>query len=96
MSMSKNTAPKYSHNSGFGCTESTENRYISSLRSQRLSELQSDIAQQYVTFRLRLAWFILPIDSIYRVISLEKHIPKLTFSGQNVPTINLGRVKMRA
>ena len=65
---------------------------ISSLRSQRLSELQPDIAQQYVAFRLRLAWFILPIDSIYRVISLEKHIPKLTFSGQNVPAIDLGRV----
>ncbi len=65
---------------------------ISSLRSQRLSELQPDIAQQYVAFRLRLAWFILPIHSIYRVISLEKHIPKLTFSGQNVPAIDLGRV----
>ena len=65
---------------------------ISSLRSRRLSELQPDIAQQYVAFRLRLAWFILPIDSIYRVISLEKHIPKLTFSGQNVPAIDLGRV----
>lgn len=65
---------------------------ISSLRSQRLSELQPDIAQQYVAFRLRLAWFILPIDSIYRVISLEKHIPKITFSGQNVPAIDLGRV----
>jgi len=65
---------------------------ISSLRSQRLSEFQPDIAQQYVAFRLRLAWFILPIDSIYRVISLEKYIPKLTFSGQNVPAIDLGRV----
>ena len=65
---------------------------ISSLRSQRLSELRPDIGSQYVAFRLRLAWFILPIDSIYRVISLEKHIPKLTFAGQNVPAIDLGRL----
>jgi chemotaxis signal transduction protein len=65
---------------------------ISSLRSQRLSELRSDIEKQYVAFRLRLAWFILPIESIYRVIPLEKHIPKLTFSGQNVPIIDLGKI----
>ncbi len=65
---------------------------ISSLRSQRLSELQPDIGQQYVAFRLRLAWFILPIQSIYRLIPLEKHIPKLTFSGQHVPAIDLGRI----
>ncbi len=65
---------------------------ISSLRSQRLSELRSDIDQQYIAFRLRLAWFILPIDSIYRVIPLEKHIPKLTFAGQDVRVVDLGKL----
>ncbi|OYQ65680.1 hypothetical protein B9G53_06390 [Pseudanabaena sp. SR411] len=65
---------------------------ISSLRSQRLSELRPDIGKQYVAFRLRLAWFILPIESIYRVIPLEKHIPKITFLGQNVPIIDLGKI----
>jgi chemotaxis signal transduction protein len=65
---------------------------ITSLRSQRLSDLRPDIGQQYVAFRLRVGWFILPIDSIYRVIPIEKHIPKLTLSGQNVPAIDLGRL----
>jgi chemotaxis signal transduction protein len=65
---------------------------ISSLRSQRLSELRPDIAQQYVTFRLRLAWFILPIESIYRVIPLEKHIPRITLVGKSVPLIDLGKI----
>jgi chemotaxis signal transduction protein len=65
---------------------------ISSLRSQRLLELSSDIAQQFVAFRLRIAWFILPIETIYRVIPLEKHVPKITFSGQNVPLIDLGKI----
>jgi len=65
---------------------------ISSLRSQRLSELRPNIGQQYVTFRLRIAWFILPIESIYRVIPLEKYIPKLTFLGKNVPIIDLGKI----
>jgi chemotaxis signal transduction protein len=64
---------------------------ISSLRSQRLLELRPDIGQQYVTFRLRIAWFILPIESIYRVISLEKHVPKVTFAGDNIPIIDLGK-----
>ena len=65
---------------------------ISSLRSQRLSELRPDIGKQFVAFRLRLAWFILPIESIYRVIALEKHIPKITFLGQNVPIVDLGKI----
>jgi chemotaxis signal transduction protein len=65
---------------------------ISSLRSQRLSELRPDIVKQYVAFRLRLAWFILPIESIYRVIPLDKHIPKITFLGQNVPIVDLGKI----
>jgi chemotaxis signal transduction protein len=65
---------------------------ISSLRSQKLLELRPDIEKQYVAFRLRFAWFILPIESIYRVIPLEKHIPKLTFSGQKVPIIDLGKI----
>jgi chemotaxis signal transduction protein len=65
---------------------------ISSLRSQRLSELRPDIGQQYVAFRLRLAWFILPIESIYRVIPLEKHIPKITLVGKSVPLIDLGKI----
>ncbi|WP_271254987.1 chemotaxis protein CheW [Pseudanabaena sp. Chao 1811] len=65
---------------------------ISSLRSQRLLELRPDIGQQYVTFRLRIAWFILPIESIYRVISLEKHVPKVTFAGDNIPIIDLGKL----
>ena len=65
---------------------------ISSLRSQRLSELRPDIGKQYVAFRLRLAWFILPIESIYRVIPLDKHIPKITFLGQNVPIVDLGKI----
>ena len=65
---------------------------ISSLRSQRLSELRPDIEKQYVAFRLRFAWFILPIESIYRIIPLEKHIPRLTFTGENVPIIDLGKI----
>ena len=65
---------------------------ISSLRSQRLSELRTDIGQQYLAFRLRLGWFILPIESIYRVIPLEKYIPNLTFSGQKVPIADLGKM----
>jgi len=65
---------------------------ISSLRSQRLSELHPDIEKQYVAFRIRFAWFILPVESTYRVIPLEKHIPKLTFSGNNVPIIDLGKI----
>jgi len=65
---------------------------ISSLRSQRLLELRPDIGQQYVTFRLRIAWFILPIESIYRVITLEKHVPKVTFAGDNIPIIDLGKL----
>lgn len=65
---------------------------ISSLRSQRLSALRPDIDKQYVAFRLRLAWFILPIESIYRVIPIEKHIPKITLAGQNVMLIDLGKI----
>ncbi|PZO40006.1 MAG: hypothetical protein DCF19_12505 [Pseudanabaena frigida] len=64
---------------------------ISSLRSQRLLELRPDIGKQYVAFRLRLAWFILPVASIYRVIPIERHIPKITCSGESVPTIDLGK-----
>jgi len=65
---------------------------ISSLRSQRLSSQRPDIAQQYVTFRLRLGWFMLPTEAIYRVIPLEKHIPKLTFAGQPIPIVDLGKM----
>ncbi|PZU98385.1 MAG: hypothetical protein DCE90_04535 [Pseudanabaena sp.] len=65
---------------------------ISSLRSQRLSEFKSDTEKQYIAFRLRLAWFILPIDAIYRVIPLEKHIPQLTFAGQKVVIVDLGKL----
>lgn len=65
---------------------------ISSLRSQRLLALRPDIGQQYVTFRLRIAWFFLPIESIYRVIPLEKHVPKITFAGDNIPIIDLGKL----
>lgn len=64
---------------------------ISSLRSQRLSESRPDIGRQYVAFRLRIAWFILPIEATYRFMPLEENIPKLTFSGKNVPLIDLGR-----
>lgn len=64
----------------------------SSLRSQRLSSLEHDTAHQYVAFRLRLAWFMLPIESIYRVLPLEKHIPQLTLSGSNVPILDLGKI----
>ena len=65
---------------------------ISSLRSQRLSGLKSDSEKQYVAFRLRLGWFILPIEAIYRVIPLENHIPKLTFAGQKVMIVDLGKI----
>jgi hypothetical protein len=34
---------------------------------------------------------MLPIASIYRVIALEKHIPQLTLSGNNVPILDLGK-----
>ncbi len=64
----------------------------SSLRSQRLSSLHHDTSHQYVAFRLRLAWFMLPIESIYRVLPLEKQIPQLTLSGSNVPILDLGKV----
>jgi chemotaxis signal transduction protein len=65
---------------------------ISSLRSQRLSGLKSAPDKQYVAFRLRFGWFILPIESIYRVIPLEKQIPKLTFAGQKVVIVDLGKM----
>lgn len=65
---------------------------ISSLRSQRLLELGSDIGQQYVIFRLRIAWFMLPIEFIYRVFPLETQVPKITFEGDNVPIIDLGKL----
>jgi len=65
---------------------------ISSLRSQRLRESQSDIAKQYVAFRLRIAWFALPIEFIYRIIALEKQVPKITFSGNNIPIVDLGKL----
>ncbi len=65
---------------------------ISSLRSQRLLELRPNVEQQYVAFRLRIAWFVLPIKAIYRVIPLEKHVPKVTLSGDNVMIIDLGKI----
>ena len=65
---------------------------ISSLRSQRLSAMRPDSEQQYVAFRLRFAWFILPIESIYRLIPLEKHIPKLTLAGKTVPIVDIGKI----
>lgn len=65
---------------------------ISSLRSKRLSGLRSDTGKQYVAFRLRLGWFILPIEAIYRVIPLEKHIPKVTFAGKPLPIVDLGKL----
>jgi len=65
---------------------------ITSLRSNRLSQLRPNNGKQYVAFRLRIAWFILPIASIYRLMPLEEKIPKLTALGQNVPLIDLGRV----
>jgi chemotaxis signal transduction protein len=65
---------------------------ITSLRSNRLAQLRPDTGKQYVTFRLRIAWFIVPIASIYRLMPIEEHIPKLTALGQNVPLIDLGRV----
>jgi chemotaxis signal transduction protein len=64
----------------------------SSLRSQRLASLRPDIGDQYVAFRLRLAWFVLPIKSIYRVIPIQRHIPKLTFAGQGVPVVDVGKL----
>ena len=65
---------------------------ISSLRSQRLLELRPNLEQQYVAFRLRIAWFMLPIEAIYRVIPLEKNVPKVTLSGENVMIIDLGKI----
>jgi len=65
---------------------------ISSLRSQRLLEMRPDIGLQYVAFRLRIAWFILPIESIYRAIPLEKQVPKITAAGENIPIIDLGKL----
>ena len=65
---------------------------ISSLRSQRLAIQRPNLGQQYVTFRLRVGWFAVAIQNIYRIIPLEKHIPKITFSGQNVPIVDLGKI----
>ncbi|NUN65631.1 hypothetical protein HCU40_12925 [Pseudanabaena biceps] len=65
---------------------------ISSLRSKRLSGLRPDTGKQYVVFRLRLGWFILPIEAIYRVIPLEKHIPTVTFAGKPLPIVDLGKL----
>lgn len=65
---------------------------ISSLRSQRLLKPRPDIGRQYVAFRLRIAWFVLPIESIYRVIPLEKHVPKVTLAGDNIQIIDLGKI----
>jgi len=65
---------------------------ITSLRSNRLAQLRPDTGKQYVTFRLRIAWFIVPIASIYRLMPIEENVPKFTDLGQNVPLIDLGRV----
>lgn len=65
---------------------------ISSLRSQRLRELSPNIAKQYVAFRLRIAWFAVPIEFIYRIIALEKQVPKITFGGNNITIIDLGKL----
>ncbi|MFM7888410.1 MAG: chemotaxis protein CheW [Pseudanabaena sp.] len=65
---------------------------ISSLRSQRLLEMHSDIGLQYVAFRIRIAWFVLPIESIYRAIPLEKQVPKITVAGESIPIIDLGKL----
>jgi chemotaxis signal transduction protein len=65
---------------------------ITSLRSQRLQELSPNVAKQYVAFRLRIAWFVVPIEFIYRIVPLEKQVPKITFSGNNIPIIDLGKL----
>ncbi|MBD2178018.1 chemotaxis protein CheW [Pseudanabaena sp. FACHB-1998] len=65
---------------------------ITSLRSQRLQELRPNIPKQYVAFRLRIAWFAVPIEFIYRIIPLEKQVPKITFAGNNIPIIDLGKM----
>jgi chemotaxis signal transduction protein len=64
---------------------------LSSLRSQRISNQRAEIEQQYVAFRLRLGWFILPVAAIFRVLPVEKQLPTITLSGAKVPLIDLGR-----
>jgi chemotaxis signal transduction protein len=64
---------------------------LSSLRSQRMSSQRAEIEAQYVAFRLRLGWFILPVSSIFRVMPIEKRVPTITLNGEKVPSIDLGR-----
>jgi len=66
---------------------------LSSLRSRRFSEQQAETLRQYVAFRLRAAWFVLPLTTIDRVLPLEsKAIPQITFEGKSIRSINLGRL----
>ncbi|MEE3717234.1 hypothetical protein V2H45_10790 [Tumidithrix elongata RA019] len=66
---------------------------LSSLRSRRASDRQAQVSQQYVAFRLRAAWFVLPVTAIYRVLPLEnKILPKVTFEGKSIPIVDAGRL----
>jgi chemotaxis signal transduction protein len=65
---------------------------ISALSSFRKSSSdRREVAPQLVAFRLRFAWFVLPVTSLYRVLPLEKMLPTLTHGGQPVPMIDVAQ-----
>ena len=45
---------------------------FSPLRSRRLAARQSEVTQQLIAFRLRREWFALPIDTVVKVVPLDK------------------------
>jgi chemotaxis signal transduction protein len=66
---------------------------LSSLRSRRIVDKQVQTSQQFIAFRLRAAWFVLPVTALYRVIQLESNtLPKVTLAGESVPIIDLGKL----
>jgi len=66
---------------------------LSSLRSRRFSGQSVEILEKYVAFRLRAAWFVLPITAIYRVLPLaDKKVPKVEFMGKSVLLIDVGKL----
>ncbi len=66
---------------------------LSSLRSRRFSTQSAEVLEQYIAFRLRSAWFVLPINTIYRVLPLaDKKVPKVEFAGKSIPLIDLGKL----
>jgi chemotaxis signal transduction protein len=66
---------------------------LSSLRSRRMVDKQVQATQQFIAFRLRAAWFVLPVTALYRVIQLESNtLPKVTLAGALIQIVDLGKL----